>query len=164
MSTDSYWPLPPEQPSSVSPSPIRRRFNRAFILSSAPMAEWRTRLPLLLSDEPRRLRIVAAAQELLRTEMSLATILPRVLGPYLQEAPPNQIGSTAFMTAVMTRPISVVLTIDAEPDLPWPPLDKPDPWLGFEAWLEYAPELRGRLERVRAGQPASPWRCAWTSR
>ncbi len=58
------------------------------------------------------------------------------------------------MTAVMTRPIPVVLTIDAEPDLPWPPLDKPDPWLGFEAWLEYAPELRGRLERG-TGRPAS---------
>jgi hypothetical protein len=37
----------------------------------------------LLSDEPRRLRIVAAAQELLRTEMSLETSLPRVLGPFL---------------------------------------------------------------------------------
>jgi hypothetical protein len=46
----------------------------------------------LLSDEPRRLRLVAAAQELLRTEMSLATSLPRVLGPFLQDAPPLQDG------------------------------------------------------------------------
>ena len=54
----------------------------------------------------------------------------------------------------MTRPIPVVLIIDAEPDHPWPSLDQRDPWLGFEGWLEYAPELRGRLERA-TGRSAS---------
>ena len=38
----------------------------------------------LLADEPRRRRIVDAAQEMLRTEMSLQTVLPRVLGPYME--------------------------------------------------------------------------------
>jgi peptidoglycan/xylan/chitin deacetylase (PgdA/CDA1 family) len=58
------------------------------------------------------------------------------------------------MTAASTRPIPVVLTIDAEPDHPWPPLDKRDPWLGFEGWLEYVPELRDHLERA-TGRPAA---------
>ena len=45
-----------------------------------------------------------------------------------------------------------VLTIDAEPDSPWPPIDAPDPWLGFESWAEYAGPLRERLEKA-TGQP-----------
>ena len=58
------------------------------------------------------------------------------------------------MTAALARPIPVVLTIDAEPDHPWPALDQRDPWLGFEAWLGYASELREHLERA-TGRPAS---------
>lgn len=44
----------------------------------------------LLADEPRRRRIVDAAQEMLRTEMSLERVLPRVLGSYIEPLGPAQ--------------------------------------------------------------------------
>jgi hypothetical protein len=53
--------------------------------------------------------------------------------------------------------VPVVLTIDVEPDHPWPPLKARDPWLGFEAWLEYAPRLREHLEKATEGPVHFNW-------
>lgn len=51
----------------------------------------------------------------------------------------------------------IALTIDVEPDHPWPGLEQRDPWLGFEAWIEYVPRLRDRLERATGTKVHFTW-------
>jgi hypothetical protein len=53
--------------------------------------------------------------------------------------------------------LPTVLTIDVEPDNPWPPLGNTDPWYGFEAWLDYVPELRIRLEKATGAPVHFNW-------
>ena len=55
------------------------------------------------------------------------------------------------------RTIPVVLAIDVEPDPGGGTWHEPQPWRGFENWLEYVPELRDRLAAL-SGAPA---RLAW---
>jgi len=54
--------------------------------------------------------------------------------------------------AIASGTMPVVITIDVEPDHPWPQPGQRDPWLGFEAWIEYAGMLRDRLA-VATGRP-----------
>jgi len=48
--------------------------------------------------------------------------------------------------------LPVVITVDVEPDHPWPQPGQRDPWLGFESWLEYVPRLRDELAEA-TGRP-----------
>lgn len=50
--------------------------------------------------------------------------------------------------------IPVVLAVDAEPDPGGGTWRHPQPWLGFEHWLDFIPAFRERLERL-TGAPAN---------
>lgn len=54
------------------------------------------------------------------------------------------------------QPLPVVLCVDVEPDLRVFDRDDPQPWRGFERFLERLPELR-RLLSERAGSSAITW-------
>jgi hypothetical protein len=55
------------------------------------------------------------------------------------------------------RLIPVVLAVDVEPDQGGGTWREPQPWVGFEGWLDLAPRLRERLARA-SGAPA---KLAW---